>query len=323
METFLVNETKEDVWFDNFSVQSTTALIVQETHYDPWGVEMEGLGYQYGGIKENTWKFQGQENIDDHGLNWYSFKYRNYQPEIGRFFNIDPLADKYAFNSPYAFSENRVINGVELEGLEYAQYSYNESGMNAIRATAQQSREDKDAATSMKLDIIPVVGDGKGIVEFFTGKDLVTGEGLNWFNRAVGLVLLTELRLVDDVLESATIISKNASVGKQGEKIVTESLGNEVGEGMVVLEQISGKLEKGGRTQFDNVVVNKKTGEVEIVNETKTGNAGYSKNQSRYYEEGETATFTGKKARDAGIEGREVNKNNTESRTTRVRRQNE
>ncbi|PZX56801.1 hypothetical protein [Algoriphagus chordae] len=22
-------------------------LIVQETHYDPWGVELSGLGYQY------------------------------------------------------------------------------------------------------------------------------------------------------------------------------------------------------------------------------------------------------------------------------------
>lgn len=32
---------------------------------------------------------------------------------------MDPLADKYLYNSPYAFSENRVINGRELEGLEW------------------------------------------------------------------------------------------------------------------------------------------------------------------------------------------------------------
>src|SRR6185369_16078774 len=51
--------------------------------------------------------------------NWDSFKWRNHQPEIGRFFNIDPLAMKYVYNSPYAFSENRVINGRELEGLEW------------------------------------------------------------------------------------------------------------------------------------------------------------------------------------------------------------
>lgn len=39
-------------------------------------------------------------------------------PDIGRFFNIDPLAEKYTHNSTYAFSENRVIDARELEGLE-------------------------------------------------------------------------------------------------------------------------------------------------------------------------------------------------------------
>jgi len=41
-----------------------------------------------------------------------------HDPRIGRFFAVDPLAPKYPHNRPYAFSENRVIDGVELEGLE-------------------------------------------------------------------------------------------------------------------------------------------------------------------------------------------------------------
>jgi len=64
--------------------------------------------------------FQGQEHIDDLDLEWDSFKWRNHQPEIGRFFNIDPLTDEYVYNSPYAFAENRVVSGRELEGLEWA-----------------------------------------------------------------------------------------------------------------------------------------------------------------------------------------------------------
>lgn len=32
------------------------------------------------------------------------------------------MTSKYSYNSPYAFSENRVIDGVELEGLEYIEY---------------------------------------------------------------------------------------------------------------------------------------------------------------------------------------------------------
>lgn len=40
-------------------------------------------------------------------------------PDVGRFFNIDPLSEKYAYQSHYNFSENRVVDGRELEGLEW------------------------------------------------------------------------------------------------------------------------------------------------------------------------------------------------------------
>jgi len=65
--------------------------------------------------------FQGQETDDEiyGGENAVSYKYRVHDPRLGRFLSLDPLAPKYPHNSPYAFSENRVIDGVELEGLEY------------------------------------------------------------------------------------------------------------------------------------------------------------------------------------------------------------
>jgi len=46
-----------------------------------------------------------------------------YSPRVGRFFAVDPLAGKYPWNSPYAFSENRVIDSRELEGLEGLHYT--------------------------------------------------------------------------------------------------------------------------------------------------------------------------------------------------------
>src|SRR5690625_4230696 len=69
---------------------------------------------------EYLYRYQGQERQDELGLNWDSFKWRNYDYVIGRFMLIDPLAEKYVYNSPYAFSENRVIDARELEGLEAA-----------------------------------------------------------------------------------------------------------------------------------------------------------------------------------------------------------
>lgn len=50
--------------------------------------------------------------------NSINYTFRMHDPRVGRFFAVDPLTSKYPHNSTYAFSENRVIDGVELEGLE-------------------------------------------------------------------------------------------------------------------------------------------------------------------------------------------------------------
>jgi hypothetical protein len=42
-----------------------------------------------------------------------------HDPRLGRFLSLDPLFASYPHNSPYAFSENRVIDGMEYEGLEW------------------------------------------------------------------------------------------------------------------------------------------------------------------------------------------------------------
>jgi len=62
--------------------------------------------------------YQEQERQDELGLNWDSFKYRNYDYATGRFMSVDPLAEKYAYNATYAFQENKMGLGRELEGLE-------------------------------------------------------------------------------------------------------------------------------------------------------------------------------------------------------------
>ena len=43
-----------------------------------------------------------------------------HDPRVGRFFAVDPLTPKYPWYTPYQFSGNRVIDMVELEGLEPA-----------------------------------------------------------------------------------------------------------------------------------------------------------------------------------------------------------
>jgi len=49
----------------------------------------------------------------------HAFEYRMHDTRIGRFWSVDPLAGKFPWNSVYAFAENRVVDGRELEGLEW------------------------------------------------------------------------------------------------------------------------------------------------------------------------------------------------------------
>ena len=76
---------------------------------------------RHGSSNAYRYGFQGQEKDDElkgEG-NSLSYTFRMHDPRVGRFFAVDPLFKTYPWNSSYAFSENRVIDGVELEGLEH------------------------------------------------------------------------------------------------------------------------------------------------------------------------------------------------------------
>jgi len=94
--------------------------------YHPFGMQMPArshiataTGYRFG--------FQAQEKDDEikgEG-NSINFAYRMHDPRIGRFLSIDPLSNNYPHYTPYSFSGNKVINAVELEGLEESVVIYN------------------------------------------------------------------------------------------------------------------------------------------------------------------------------------------------------
>jgi hypothetical protein len=120
------NETPNvDVFFDNLQVTQTRGPLLEENNYYPFGLTMAGISDKAlkSNYAENKYRFQKQELqnkefSDGSGLEMYEFKYRMDDPQTGRFWSIDPLADKYPHNSTYAFSEDKVTGHIELEGLE-------------------------------------------------------------------------------------------------------------------------------------------------------------------------------------------------------------
>ncbi len=81
---------------------------------------MPGRKYQ-AGSSSYRYGFQNQEIDKEFWGGAVSFEYRVEDPRLVRFFSVDPIASKYPYYSPYQFSGNRLIDMVELEGLEPAQ----------------------------------------------------------------------------------------------------------------------------------------------------------------------------------------------------------
>jgi RHS repeat-associated protein len=117
------------------------ATIVSYSDYDPFGTMQDGRTIPGDGTYR--YAFQGQEmdnEIKGRG-NSYNYEYRMHDPRLGRFFAVDPLAPKYPHNSPYAFSENCLIDAVELEGLEQVKVSNhdNKTGKDVSKRSYQES----------------------------------------------------------------------------------------------------------------------------------------------------------------------------------------
>lgn len=177
------NESIQDVYFDNIILGINSGPLLEETHYYPFGLTMAGISsnaLKGSSYPENKKKFTSQELEDGLDLNWYQFKYRSMDPQIGRFMQIDPLSSKYSSNTPYAYAENKVTMGIDLEGLELLPFNsawfksaVSYQAIYGTNVTTQERRVDISHS-----NVPAVYKDASGIPLFTASSVGVTPEGM-------------------------------------------------------------------------------------------------------------------------------------------------
>jgi RHS repeat-associated protein len=108
------NESSQSVNFNNLSIVHYAGVLIEENHYYPYGLLMEGITPEssVNGLI-NKYKYSNEELQLEMSLNQYHFGARFYDPVTGRFNVIDPLADfaapyssyHYAFNNPLTYND--------------------------------------------------------------------------------------------------------------------------------------------------------------------------------------------------------------------------
>ncbi len=110
----LSNNSMMDVFIDNVKIEVYQGTLIQEQHYYPFGLAInEG---ESGTIVKNKFKYQGKEITDMLGakdLQLYDFGPRQYDPQIGRFWGVDPMSQ---FPSGYTGMGNDPANMIDPSG---------------------------------------------------------------------------------------------------------------------------------------------------------------------------------------------------------------
>lgn len=109
---YVSNESAMDVHFDNKSVTHWRGRLLEEQHYYPHGLVIEAGNA--GVNPKNNYLHQTKKLQPELGLELYDFHARQYDPQIGRFWGIDP-ADE--FPSGYTGMGNDPANLTDPTGM--------------------------------------------------------------------------------------------------------------------------------------------------------------------------------------------------------------
>ncbi|WP_366095216.1 RHS repeat-associated core domain-containing protein [Flavobacterium sp.] len=117
----------------SYTDNGAEAKILEENHYYPFGLKHENYASErFERVKETNgelfviqpterrewqYKYNGKEWQDELGLNFYDYGARNYDAAIGRWMNVDPLAEVSRRWNPYNYCYNNPVFFIDPDGM--------------------------------------------------------------------------------------------------------------------------------------------------------------------------------------------------------------
>ena len=97
-----------------------TSEIVKESNYYPFGMIQKGYNGNVSSLGNSVAKrymFGGKEYQEEFNINWYDITARNYDPALGRWMNLDPLAENGRRHSPYNYAFDNPVYFIDYDGM--------------------------------------------------------------------------------------------------------------------------------------------------------------------------------------------------------------
>jgi RHS repeat-associated protein len=206
----------------SYQVTNNVLNILEENNYYPFG--MKHSPYNESLPSSYKYKYNGKEYQDELGLNMYDYGARNYDPAIGRWMNVDPLAEEFPDTSPYVFVNNNPLRFTDPTGM-------------APEDQIDPPAKKKATSLSSTLKQMPIQNVQGGYPG--QGLDMLVTAGIQWAGEKisgsdVSIETSENVQFATSILAVVVSKGKNAKADTELTEQVSKKLGVETANGIKV-----------------------------------------------------------------------------------------